>query len=786
MIGLFVGPVELQRPLVLLAIPVAIAVLAGLLFVRTGARRPSRGRLALFVSRGLIIALVLLAVAGPYIVSVSATPEDPSVHLVVDDSESMDVYDVNPAAVADRIEAQGVPVTTTTIGSDRSSPLGDQLLPLVGEGEHLLVLSDGQVTDGRNLGSVVSAAETQNATISAVDLSPTRTERHVSVSAPKTTSVGAEEELRVSVGGVGETSTSVTVAVDGEPIHTERVSGQQTLTVSHTFESVGDRRVTAQIDGPGFERNRLSRASVRVIEPPDVLYVARADYPLGSYLGDIYDVTQVESIPDRDRLAEYHAVVIQDVAAGDLGNVGALQSYAADGNGVVSVGGKNAYEQGGYQSSAIGTLLPVRFQNQAGSRDIILAVDVSGDAARRMPRIRGQAIDIVDQLGDTHNVGLVAFDSEAETLVPLGSLGRTEEEIKATLRRLEAGDYANNIASGLEAAGEELPDGGELILLSEGVGTHSEPLSVAEQLADQNVRITGVGTGRWRDDSLMTKLARTTGGTYIQADQRDRLQLLFSEASALQADRLVRTDTTSFITRNVEPTANPDRAHSISAKPGARVLVTTAEGTPAVTTWRFGLGRVASVTVYDDDGSLGGLLVQPDAAMTTKTVNWAIGNPLRTQTGIIDLPDTRVGASTTAVYRGTERPAAADVRFVSAGETRYEARVTPDESGFHSVLDTEYAADYPAEFAAFGQHEALGAAVEQTGGQLFAPGEAGAMAEFVRSAPVQERTIQRDLSWLPLALGLIVFLLEVAARRLDRFPTIGQPNQPATPRGGDE
>ncbi len=777
--------VGFERPEVLLVIPVAIVIVVAVAMLYTDGPRITRRRLGLVLSRTAILTLVLLAVAGPYLLSVSATPDDPSVQLVVDESDSMDLYDVDPETLASEIEAEGVPVTTTRIGSETRSPLGDQLLPLLGENEHLVVLSDGQVTEGRGLASVASAAYDTNATISAISLRPDRAERAVSIDAPATTSRGATENMTVSVAGVGEATVDLTVRVDDTVVHETTVSGQRSITVPHTFETVGDRQVTATIDTVGFQRNAVARASVRVVEPPEVLYVSRTEYPFQSYLTDLYDVTTADTVPDRETLDEYHSVVIQDVAAGDLGNVGALQSYVADGNGLVVVGGDNAYAQGGYDQATIGSMLPVRFQDDTGGRDIMIAIDVSGDAALRMARIRGLALDIVDQLGEDHNVGLIAFDSEAETIVPLGPLSRTEEDITESLRRLQAGAHADNIATGITASGAALPEGGELLLISEGVGTHSEPIAAAEELAADDIQITGVGFSRWREDSLMTSLVETTDGTYIQADNNDKIQLLFSDAEPPAADSLVRADANHFITRGIEPTASPDQVHGVSIKPGARLLVTTSEGDPAISTWRFGLGRVASVTTYDNDGSIGSLLQAPDSLMLSRTVNWGVGNPLRKQTGVIDLPDTRVGESTTAVYQGAERPTDADIQFISAGNDRYEATLTPSEAGFQSVLDTEYAVTYPEEYATVGQSEALETLVAQTDGETFSPTETAAIAEYAQSTPVDQRPTQRDVGWLFLLLALVILLAEVTLRRVETLP-FGGPDSTTRREPGDD
>ena len=771
-----IGPVGFERPLFFAALPVALAAVAVLFYWNVGPGAPTgRTRALMIAARVLVAILLVTAAAGPYVVDVSRSVGEPEVQLLVDDSASMDVYDADAESIAGSIEAEGVPVRRTTIASGESSPIGDEVLRSIEAGSHVVLLSDGRVTEGRSLGSAVDVAAERNATISALRLDPARPERLVRVEAPETTTAGAKESLLVTVGGVGDADTTVTVTVDGEQIHEETVSDPTSIELEYTFEEAGDHRIEATIDADdgGFDRNTVFRRVVRVVEPPDVLYVSRVDYPLETYLGGLYDVTRAESVPDRDSLEPYHAVVIQDVAAGDLGNVGALQSYAADGNGVVVAGGDNAYGRGGYASSSIATLLPVRFDEAIGGDDVVLVVDVSGSAEETMPRIRGLSLDILEQIGDESRLGVVAFGSNAQVVSELRPLESERSELQETIRRLQAGG-GTDIGAGLRAAGGMLGGGGEVILITDGVDDSEQALVAAEEQAAENVRVTGVGFGYWSDDERLAEIAGATGGTYIQPDETERLRLFFdSGAAPPEADSLVVADRTHFITDGVETESDPSSANDVEVRDGARLLVTTSEGDPAVTSWRFGLGRVVSVTAYDADGSLGGLLSPPDAELTTRSVNWAIGDPRRKRTDVTSVDDASRGTEARAVFRGSTRPTGTELDFVRTDTERFEATFTPETAGYDSVLDAEYAVNYAAEYGAVGQASAVEAAIDRTGGRGFEPSEAAAIAEFTRSETTRERAIQRPFGWVLLALALVVYLGEVAARRLGEIYIAG-------------
>jgi hypothetical protein len=114
-----------------------------------------------------------------------------------------------------------------------------------------------------------------------------------------------------------------------------------------------------------------------------------------------------------------------------------------------------------------------------------------------------------------------------------------------------------------------------------------------------------------------------------------------------------------------------------------------------------------------------------------------------------------------------ERPSAPGLRFVRTGPDSYEATFTPDRSGYGSVLETTYATNYHPEYAAFGTAPGLDDAVAATGGTTFSADEAAAIAATVKRRAAAVRDVRRDLSWLLLVAGLLLYLLEVSVRRLD-------------------
>lgn len=762
--------VGLELPLALLAIPVALALLVALA-VRTGQGGDwgRRRRIGLLLARASIVVLLVTAAAGPYTAVARETPGEPRVRLLADESDSMAVTDADIDALAAAIEAEGVPVSRSVVGSGATSRVGDAVVASAERNASLLLVSDGRVTDGRSLAAAGEVVTEANATVHTVDLSSTRTERYVTLSAPPKTSVGIDNRFVVRVGGVAiEDSAPVTVEVDGTPVFTEVVDGADTAEFSYTFDEVGTHELVARVgadDGTG--RNDVYRRTVRVVPQPRVLYVSEGAYPFGDLLEELYNVTRRPAIPDD--LRPYQAVVLQDQPAATAGNVTALQRAVIDGTGLVAVGGRSAYDGGGYGNSSLGAVLPVSTGETDGrTTRLVVLVDVSGSAEEGMTVQKRATLNVIGQLGDENEVGLAAFNFRAYRINEVVPLGPNREQLREKVRRLDSGG-ATDLAVGLRGAADLLNGPGTVIVISDGRSQDVSARGVARELNEQGVQVVSIGVGERIDEDRLSDVADATGGQYFRADETDRLRLLFGgDSRSFSGDGLTVVNRNQFITAGVEPTADPAMANDVSVKSGADLLVATSDGTPALAQWRYGLGRVVSVTAYGRDGTLRGLLTEPDSLLLSKSVNWVIGDPERGRRVVVAAPDGRVGERVTVRYVGDERPTAAP-RFRQVEPGTYETTLRPSEPGFVDVLDARLAVNYPREYGAYGQSDAVAELVGRTGGQRFDQGEAAAIARTVQQSAERTREVRQEWGWLLVTVGLLLFLLEVTARRLSRY-----------------
>ena len=169
--------------------------------------------------------------------------------------------------------------------------------------------------------------------------------------------------------------------------------------------------------------------------------------------------------------------------------------------------------------------------------------------------MRGEAIDkartaagtLLDSLQDGDMISVIAFGSRAElvTAATVVSAGSRTEIKKAIAAIEESGttDMAGGLSMGLGELMKSHAAGGEqlnrIVLLSDGVPNDATQLpSLASQAASYQAPITALGLGIDFHETLLTDLARTTGGRFEYVEEPTELAAMFRE-EMLDLDRIV-------------------------------------------------------------------------------------------------------------------------------------------------------------------------------------------------------------------------------------------------------
>jgi Ca-activated chloride channel family protein len=203
--------------------------------------------------------------------------------------------------------------------------------------------------------------------------------------------------------------------------------------------------------------------------------------------------------------------------------------------------------------------------SQIEGTDIVIAMDVSGSmqtndfVPNRFEASREIASDFVRHR-ENDNIGIVAFAGESLTYMPLTTDRAT---VLNTIRMLNIGVLGNGtaIGDGLVSAINRVLGGKavskSVILLTDGSNNAGEvdPLMAADIAKQKGVKVYTIGIGSDisqdpyssylnvgaaydLDEETLTHIAKTTGGKYYRATDKESLQQIFKEIDKLEKTKI--------------------------------------------------------------------------------------------------------------------------------------------------------------------------------------------------------------------------------------------------------
>ncbi len=739
-------------------------------------------RYFIFVSRILIFLAVLIAVASPFIEKEVIIRGDAFLSLLSDNSTSFSLFDAATASRVKNAVAQSLRIESATISTGERSALGDGILSSLQKDSGLLLVTDGNNNVGADLGDVALYAAKLNTTINAIRLAPLRQEFRVVINGPSKILEGIESVFTANVESATKTVSDyhLVIEVDGEKIVDTTTSEKNTL-FRRVFKS-GYHTIKAVIDvNDIFEENNMYYKSVRVVKKPSVLFWSKSDSPALVLFEQMYKVDSIGQLPSD--LNGYHAVVIdnlnRDIISEDA--VDKLSEFVADGNGLFVIGGDDAFDKGGYKESSFETLLPAYVgaaAKEEGDVNIVLVIDISGSTGTQMGVVKAvdveksQAISILSDLKPTNKVGVVAFNAKSFVIEPLGFIYEKTGLVEKISKLKDGGGTL--ISAGLQEAVEMLKvaEGSKnIILISDGV---TQLFSAAEAIASlaqkMGIKIYSVGIGAKTNRQIMQKLAAIGNGIYFDADQSKKLKILFGEPE--EGDRsefgLTILDASHFITSNLNLRASITGFNYVVPKSTANLLVTTDVADPILLSWRYGLGRVGVLATDDGSKHAGALLGKDNSILLARAMNWVIGDPSRKDEYYVDVDDTRINEPTKLIVKSPVPPKAEGTTFFKIADDLYRTSIVPTESGFHKVADAVFGVNYKEEYENLGFSDALEDITKATGGKLYKIEEMDKLVNDIKSRSVRSVTKKIDLRWPFVVFAIVIFLFEVAVRKLSK------------------
>ncbi|MAF34508.1 hypothetical protein CMO91_01555 [Candidatus Woesearchaeota archaeon] len=773
---------NLEQPTLLLTIIPLLVVFFFLLrkqFVQVTedddtSKRKKKVRWIMLFTRTLIALALLTAIASPFTTIEKTIQGDPVVKILIDNSSSMGAMEAFDLGFVEKMKTK-VEVEVHSVASPEVSDIGDAVLANLGPFESILLVSDGNVNQGADLGDVALFAQQINSTVHAVKLNTLVEDVAVSIDGPDKTSADVDTEFRVHTTGPALTK----VTVDGSVVFEGQLDGSKAIT--RQFKE-GYHRVVASIQkNDHYLDNNVFYKTIKAVTPPKILFVTeKGESSMLTLLRQAYEV-EVNSLVPFD-LDPYYAVILNDVPAGSTDKyVPTLTDYLTEGNGVVVVGGKKSYDNGGYRNSLFEKLLPVHIgspKRKEGDNNIVLLIDISGSTGsgfggnKAVDVEKALAINVIEnEVSSDTKVGVVAFNTQAFTISDIDYLGNRQATLEDRIARLKDGGgtlIGVGMIKSLQML-ETVQGSKNIILISDG-RTQGENVALEsiKLAANSGVRVYTVGVGGMTREHVMVQYADMTGGIYFRADDSNRLKLLFGKAEpdSSSQKQVIVLNQDHDLTRGMDNlTAKITGYNQIAPKTTGQLLISTSDGLPVLVVGRVGLGRVAAVGTDDGSAWGGELLGTANNIFHTRTIDWAIGEPDRKDKELVMIADTRVRSSTPIIVRSSKQPKMDGKSFVRADRNTYTSTITPDKIGFQEILGATFAVNYPSEYDRIGQGEALAFITKSTDGQVFAQDDVEGIVEAAKARAKRTLATRDYVRWPFILAAIIVFLLEIFIRR---------------------
>ena len=723
-------------------------------------------------------------------------------------------------AAVERSLSQTAPLGDLTARVDRSASdlnsalqLASALLPADSSGG-IAVISDGRVTGEENFfrsagGLPVNILKTQPR--SGTDAQVT------SVSVPASLYTGQKYTTVVTVHANAAGEATLLLTRDRGEAQTRTVTlrkGENTFAFEAVAGDAGVSTVEAQVllDGDATSANDTGAAYTVIAGEPSVM-IAEGQNGAGAALGEMLKAAgmQVHTVPVSmlpDQAADlmaYHAVALVNADADRMTEeqTAALETAAKElGVGVAVFGGDSSYALGGYRGSRLEEMLPVtidvRNRMELPTTALVLVIDKSGSMTEgsygvtRLQLAREAACAALEVLNERDQAGVIAFDDAGKWVVPLSYVtdpSAMQEQV-ATIRPGGGTAFYTPLVMAYEALRGVSAQYKHVIFLTDGEAGDTGYMDVVRKMAGNGITVTTVAVGDSADYAGMKKIAEVGEGRMYAAGAFDSLPRIFTKETMMISGAYVQNRTFTPVIADSTMTDFPGFPElggylAVTEKPLATVSLCSDRKDPILAWWQYGAGRVLCWT-SDVQGGWSAAFLSWDRAAEFFSGLISFILPDRSSSGGITLSDGRMSWETDAPQEAAAasvtliRPdgkketirleRVTDTRFEGDADTSlsgaYAARIEM-EDGKGRILQTAEGGDVVSWTAEYDQRRedtgALENLAQETGGRVCESTEG--LLEFPDMA-ARKRT---DLTPLLAGLALLLFLFDIAQRRLDLF-----------------
>lgn len=719
-----------------------------------------------------------------------------------------------------RSPGQEAPLDVSEAQADRSGTdlygalqMASALLPEDSNGG-IAVISDGLMTGEENLlpaagGLPVNVLKT--GTRSGTDAQVT------SVTVPSSLYTGQKYTTQVTVHSNTAGKATLLLTRDQGAAESRAVTlrrGENTFAFDSTAAGAGVSTVEARVmmAGDSVSANDSGAAYTVIAGEPSVL-IAEGQSGAGSQLSSMLEAAgmKVKTLPaamlpeKAADLLTYHAVALVNVDASQISDAqtAALDSAAKElGVGVAVFGGDSSYALGGYRGSALENMLPVtidvRNRMDLPTTALVLVIDKSGSmldgeyGVTRLALAREAACSALEVLDERDQAGVIAFDDAGKWVVPLSpvtDVAAMQQQV-ATIRSGGGTAFYSPLMMAYNALKNASAHYRHVIFLTDGQAGDTGYLDVVRRMAEAGITVTTVAVGDDADYTGMTKIAEAGNGRMYAAGPFDSLPRIFTKETMMISGAYVQNRVFTPAVTDGSMTDFPGFPQlsgylAATEKPLATVSLCSDRKDPVLAWWQYGAGRVAC-WASDVQGGWSAAFLNWDRAAEFFAGIISFLLPDRNGAGEMSLddgkltweaevPDETAHATATLIRPDGTRDT---VRLERVSDTRFEGKTDTVQSGAYAIRITAedakgnelttaesggvigWTGEYDQRREYTGALEKL--AAESGGKVLESP-------QRLLSFPDTAARKRTDLTPLLLGLAILLFMFDVAQRRLDLF-----------------